>query len=695
MKKMNLSLSLSTKLVFVFFPALAAAQSFRAVSENPEDWKSPVKMTWQRTLDDAIALAKAQGRPLLFCVNMDKESACIQFATRKYRDVAFAKLCDPFVCVLASPNRHNPKDHDEKGRRIPCPKFGGITCGEHIAVEPLAYDRYFGGRRVAPRHLAVMVDGKVLFDRFLDVNLRRVDNALSDHQPEEAVVSVHPDDDDGLLASRNSHDRTAIEARYLAGNKTYRRQLLVKAAKTDSEPFELLLMGMKEEDAQLRDAAFDSLAATATRNALPLLLDALATRNKGRAALMSALARIEKADHLARRALTARRALDADSEQIKVSKWLSAIRNDSQQWPSDFVSSEEIPELDEKLDKLTKERASGGDPGTTNLAIAEANLRYALNRIQAGKDPSFLLMDAESAAKSAEKGGAAAWKSKALQARTAHLLGRAADASKLAAASLQGLVAEAGSPLAAAILGIVARQHTAQLYASPLEEEEDDYPSSSITEAHTAFSLLAQHPFGTEQQVIAHLDMLGYLGARRAAGAAVRTGLSRHPVSAAIHERFRNIVISEGGAAALEKAYATPSNEPGTRAALAWFSGYAFLIAAEQYVRDEKAQAAKRAYSRSVKDFGDSASANASYADSANHFAVLALGGLARLAVNAQDAASGVDLLLKAASLRPQSFSSEDGLGQSPAGTAEKLRELLRKNGDQELLARLNDGLPR
>ena len=227
------------------------------------------------------------------------------------------------------------------------------------------------------------------------------------------------------------------------------------------------------------------------------------------------------------------------------------------------------------------------------------------------------------------------------------------------------------------------------------QEEEDDYPSSSITEAHTAFSLLAQHPFGTEQQVIAHLDMLGYLGARRAAGAAVRTGLSRHPVSAAIHERFRNIVISEGGAAALEKAYATPSNEPGTRAALAWFSGYAFLIAAEQYVRDEKAQAAKRAYSRSVKDFGDSASANASYADSANHFAVLALGGLARLAVNAQDAASGVDLLLKAASLRPQSFSSEDGLGQSPAGTAEKLRELLRKNGDQELLARLNDGLPR
>lgn len=46
------------------------------------------------------------------------------------------------MCVIASVYRHTPRDHDERGQRIPCPRFGSVTCGEHIAIEPLLFDKF-------------------------------------------------------------------------------------------------------------------------------------------------------------------------------------------------------------------------------------------------------------------------------------------------------------------------------------------------------------------------------------------------------------------------------------------------------------------------------------------------------------------------------------------------------------------------
>ena len=101
-----------------------------------EDWKKPCLIKWQRTWEDALAVSKETGKPILVCVNMDGEIASEHYAGVRYRQPEIAKLYEPYVCVIASVYRHTPRDYDEQGRRILCPRFGSVTCGEHIAIEP-------------------------------------------------------------------------------------------------------------------------------------------------------------------------------------------------------------------------------------------------------------------------------------------------------------------------------------------------------------------------------------------------------------------------------------------------------------------------------------------------------------------------------------------------------------------------------
>src|SRR5690606_34936831 len=122
-------------------------------------------IAWQRSLADAEALAKATGRPLLLALNMDGESASDRIWHEQYRDQRFVALTRRCVCICASVFRHNANDYDEQGRRIPCPRLHGLTCGEHMALEPQLFERYFlDGERVAPRHALVLPGGHVAFD---------------------------------------------------------------------------------------------------------------------------------------------------------------------------------------------------------------------------------------------------------------------------------------------------------------------------------------------------------------------------------------------------------------------------------------------------------------------------------------------------------------------------------------------------
>ena len=107
-------------------------------------------------------LIRQSNKPILICINMDGEIASEHYAGVRYRQPEIAKLYEPYVCVIASTYRHNPRDYDDQGRRILCPRFGSVTCGEHIAIEPVLYEKFFDGTRVAPRHIMVELDGSDL-----------------------------------------------------------------------------------------------------------------------------------------------------------------------------------------------------------------------------------------------------------------------------------------------------------------------------------------------------------------------------------------------------------------------------------------------------------------------------------------------------------------------------------------------------
>ncbi len=131
-----------------------------------EDWKKPCLITWQRSYEDALAVARETKKAILVCVNMDGEIASQHYAGVRYRQPEIAALYEPYVCVIASVYGHTPRDHDEQGRRILCPRFGSVTCGEHIAIEPGLFDRFFENQPVAPRHIGVELDSAEMYDVF-------------------------------------------------------------------------------------------------------------------------------------------------------------------------------------------------------------------------------------------------------------------------------------------------------------------------------------------------------------------------------------------------------------------------------------------------------------------------------------------------------------------------------------------------
>ena len=158
----------------LLLPLLLLAAKAAAAASGAE----PPQIHWLQTLDQAQAVASATGRPLLLAVNMDGESASERIVREKYRDPEFVALTRRAVCLVSSVFRHTPRDDDDQGNRIVCPRLGRVTCGEHIALEPVLYDRYLGGERIAPRHAFVTPDGEVALDLFLLFDLDQIDSAL-------------------------------------------------------------------------------------------------------------------------------------------------------------------------------------------------------------------------------------------------------------------------------------------------------------------------------------------------------------------------------------------------------------------------------------------------------------------------------------------------------------------------------------
>jgi len=165
-------------------PPQGAAREAMWPAPTADDWKKPVLITFQRTWKDALEVSKQSNKPILICINMDGEIASEHYAGIRYRSPEIAKLYEPYVCVVASVYRHNPRDYDDQGRRILCPRFGSVTCGEHIWIEPVIFEKYCDGRRVAPRHIALDMKGEEVYDIYYRNDTKSVFDDIRDRIPE-------------------------------------------------------------------------------------------------------------------------------------------------------------------------------------------------------------------------------------------------------------------------------------------------------------------------------------------------------------------------------------------------------------------------------------------------------------------------------------------------------------------------------
>ncbi|MHC4931577.1 MAG: hypothetical protein ACYTGV_05230, partial [Planctomycetota bacterium] len=214
-----------------------------------EDWRKPCLITFQRTWEDALAVSRETGKPILICINMDGEIASEHYAGVRYRQPEVAALYEKYVTVIASVYRHNPRDHDDEGRRILCPRFGSVTCAEHIWIEPVIFEKFCDGQRVAPRHIAVDLESNEAYDVFYTNDTASVFDSVREGRAKfpPAKPPIVRGDRPILerVASRHIADRTAVESAYLNGDEETRRSLLEAAIKnSDAAQVDLLRLAI-------------------------------------------------------------------------------------------------------------------------------------------------------------------------------------------------------------------------------------------------------------------------------------------------------------------------------------------------------------------------------------------------------------------------------------------------------------------
>ncbi len=667
-------------LLSLCLPAGLGVTFVRAQDDGGTRTPEPVLIPWERTLEDAEAISRASGRPLLICVNTDGEAASEFMLQRRYNDPEFAALVRGFVPILLSPDRHTPRDWDEAGRRIPCPRFGTVVCSEHIDSEPLAYERYFDGLRVAPRHLAVSAQGEILFDlNYLPMeSLYEVEEALAKHGRPDAGEAW-----ERYLEERSSGARTMLECAYLASPARTRRSMLERAGDGPYVQSGLFRLGLNEGDAGLRDAAALALARSADAQSETTLLAALRLEHpvETRAALLASLERTAHSE-AALRVVADTKALAARSTRVDLEAWQAAAGSaDSSSAPEEPIDEET---LYRRIDELARTaRATPTDPGP-ELEIARAWLELGRLTLAAGKSPSLLFLDARSSCDRAAAKGAPAAPIDALRAQIEWMLGEPEAAAAAAESALPSL-REAPPAGAVEVLAIFAQARASAIYTARAANRA--FAPELLSDAHSAFEVLAGHPLGTAEHARMHADLLLYLDLTSAASEVLRRALARFPTAPLLHESFRRQVAASRGIPALERAYAEIAPVLGDPAVHAWFAGYALLVVAEDAQRSNEPARADSAYARATAHFESSVAAEPDFADTANHYVALALAARARLAVDRGDLEVAVSLVSRAILARPESAEWPDGLQRTPLDTLRRIRQHLAAGGPPDLAA--------
>jgi len=660
---------------------------------SAEARRRPPLMPWQRSIEDALALSAATGKPLLLCCNMDGESASENLAWDRYRDPQFRALVDGFIPLLASPDRRELRDRDDRGRRLPDRRFGRLLNSEHIDIEPLLYELYFRGSRIAPRHVGVSPEGEILFDVYMLNDLTILDEKLREfgnHDvalPDPATLSEQE-----LLASHDAAARELLEARFAEGDERTRARLtgLALSEVRDVQHPELLRMAFRDPSAAVRRQAlwnFFQHAQLGPLDQLPMALALCSEEPELRATLILALRRcVDDAENTRRGEdaafyLRVFSGLYRSSAHVDVERWRLALA----QAPPILELPPQASELDDTVELLEDvDAALAKAPGDLDLMVRQVAVRMHLARVQlaAGNNPTFFLLDVVEGCERAlaidpEEGHALGY-----HAWASYMLSDMEKAGEMAAAALPHLVRNASDSLAAEVLNVLATVRAQALYQAISAGVSWD--EELIPDALAAYEALLLHPKGVEAHWISYLELLGTLRAHGLQLQVVRRALEHFPLHGDLHSWLRFLALQDGGARTLEAAYeedflATARSQEGPT--LDWYHGLATLVAAERDVANRDPDAALEAYARCQARFRRALEAAPDLAGSAQHYQALAHAGTARILAQSGAVLEAVEAIVMASQIAPGSFQLADGLGKTPATSAGEVLASLRAAG--------------
>ena len=683
-------------------PPRGAAREQMWPAPTAEDWAKPCLITFQRTWDDALAVARETGKAILVCVNMDGEIASEHYAGVRYRQPDIAALYEPYVCVIASVYRHTPRDYDDEGRRILCPRFGSVTCDEHIRIEPGLYEKYFDGQRIAPRHVMVELDGSEKYDVFYANDTASVFQRIREgiekreNQPPPVVRGDRPILE--RVASREVTDRAAVEAAYRQADPAMRRKLLEAALeKSQAAQIDLMRRAVFGLDAELSRIARQALARTDSPAAANLIVEALKVPmdEAERESLVAALERLGENSPKAFWLAVVHRGLSARSDVVDAKAWTTAGGTYA---PPE--RSREWNELeDQRALRAGAAREHPDDP-VTRLELAESYLALGMEaRKSSESDPKttrmlarLLFSDARSAGLEAEKLGATPWRTNTVLALAAYYDGNVDEAYARAAPAVKELPPGESGWNSMAVLTVFAESRWKAIKAASRERKR--WPAQWLADLNATYTVLLRHPLGTAEQIAWHHDFLVWLRAFDQASRFLDEALARFPDSTLLHQRLRTRVLEQKGVAGLEPAYdAILGATEAPSAAIVWHAGVAASVTADYHRRASRRDDALAAFGRAIAHYERALAGDPSRRDAADRAIALALGSRARLAYESDDDERALADILASFERSPGTAGSRDGGGFTPGETAQMLLARLRERKRDDLAARLDAAL--
>jgi len=660
-----------------------------------EDWAKPCLITWQRSWTDAVAVSKETGKPILVCVNMDGEIASEHYAGIRYRQPEVAALYEPYVTVIGSVYRHNPRDFDEDGQRIPCPRFGTVTCGEHIWIEPVFYEKFLDEKRIAPRHIMVELDGSEVYDVFYAFDTAGVFDSIKkgiDDRP--APPERMPRGDLGIVELVNSHaveDRVAVEQAFLAGDRVLRKSLLQAAIRfQDVSQVDMLRLALFGSDPELSQIAFRALCQSESESAIDLIAEVLRMPmdDTDRQPLVAALVRLGEIWPRASTLAAVHQGLSGSSERVNLDGWSKVARGTAAKGPN------EATVIESRIEYQAEVAGEANAGPVVQLGFAEALLELAVHPTTETKLARVMYEDVRSAANKAREQGAEGWRLNAVLAISNYNLGEIEAAHGHAEAAVGDIPDGEESWNAMTTLAIFAQARRQAITTATREKR--PWPPSWFSDLHATYSVLARHPLGNDAQVVAHYDFMRRYGADQQAVQALDVGLERFPDSWELHARLRARILHErglGGFHGLEAVYESMLEEASASVNLEWYAGYASLVVAEFLRREGSPGEAHGAYARAIEHYEQSLAANVGSRASSDHYIALALAGQARIAAEAGAYPKAVDLVVASFTRREDAAASLDGLGLSPVGTAKMLLARLEAEEKPQLAERIQGAL--